>query len=189
MLDISQSLKALQHVKEVHIVAIKNDCKEVLYLIDKAATVAPTIHTINFSSTGEERFTFDTPAQREIGYSKPSEFLYEPNTAIMKSGRMDDLAAHFPLAKLHPNTQLFTSQEHLTNFPGRAFRIEQVIPYSKKELKKAVADGKANITVRNFKDDVKSIRKKTGLKDGGKVYLFACTDVNNKPIIIKCFKT
>jgi hypothetical protein len=42
--------------------------------------------------------------------------------------------------------------------------------------------------VRNFPEPVASIRKKLGLAEGGHHYLFATTDIHQKPIILVCEK-
>ena len=110
-------------------------------------------------------------------------YLYEPNAAILKSGAFHQIAAEFNLFKLHKHSHLYTSNS-LIDFPGRRFKIEQVLKYDKKILKKMIPENKANITIRNFPKTVAQIRKETSLKDGGKSYLFFTTDMKNNHICL-----
>ena len=105
----------------------------------------------------------------------------------MKSGGFNEVSAQLKIDKLHQNSHLYTSEE-LINFPGRRFEVSHTIPFDKKQLKKLIPGGKANITTRNFPQTVAQIRKKVKLKDGGDNYLFFSTDINNKHIVIVCKK-
>jgi hypothetical protein len=62
----------------------------------------------------------------------PQRYLYEPNSAIMKSGGFDEVARFYTLNKLHKHSHLYTS---VTFVPWKSFEIENCIPYSKQELK------------------------------------------------------
>jgi 16S rRNA G966 N2-methylase RsmD len=191
MLDIDLSIKALQYVKEVHIVSIQNECKEVLYLLNKNETSGVNIYTINFKADSKEEFTYlqSKEAAANVHYSYPKVYLYEPNSSIMKAGAFQIIGESFRVNKLHQHTHLYTSDNLIKAFPGRKFKVEAVIPYDKKLIKRMIPEGKANVAVRNFKEDVKMIRLKTGLKDGGEKYIFACTDLDNKQIMVICSKT
>lgn len=190
MMDIDQSLKSMYGVQEVHIIALENECKEVLYLVTNDSASSIAIKTANILKNGNiQKLDFDW--NKRVGpvhYVDPSNYLYEPNVAILKSGAFQLVANQFNVKKLAPNTHLYTSDVLIDDFPGRVFKIDHLLPYSKKEIKKALPDNKANITARNFVDDVKSIRKKIGLKDGGSTYLFACKLYDQTPVVIKCSK-
>src|SRR5690606_7162841 len=123
----------------------------------------------------------------EVNYSVPLTYLYEPNAAIMKSGLADALGEEFDLLKLHPNSQLFTS-EKLLNFPGRRFHILERLPYSRKKLKKALNFDQAHIATRNFPESVASLRKQLKLKDGGEHYLFFTTTGRDEKVVLICKK-
>ena len=105
----------------------------------------------------------------------------------MKSGGFNEIGIHYKLGKLHSHSHLYTSEEQV-DFPGRIFKIEKVIPYSKKEMKINLENSKANITIRNFPDSVEEIRKKWKIKDGGSTYCFFTTDLNNNKIVLLCNK-
>jgi protein-L-isoaspartate O-methyltransferase len=191
MLDIHLAVQQLGSVQQVHVVAVENECKEVLYLLGAAAPAHPPVKAINLSGEGQQQaFTFDQPGedQAQVVYGEPQAFLYEPNAAILKAGGFKSLAQQFGLTKLHRNSHLYTSEAVVPEFPGRIFRRLATCRYQKKELLAHLPDKKANITVRNFPDSVAQIRAKTGLKEGGYRYLLATTDVNQKPIVLVCEK-
>lgn len=193
LLDITSALGQLRCVEEIHVIAVNNECKEVLYLLSKdiSTTHEITIHTVNlFENKPTQNFSFDRHIQSglSISYSFPKRYIYEPNVAILKSGGINSVAKKYELDKLHPNSHLFTNEQLVANFPGRTFACLEVLKYDKKVIKKAINKGKANITIRNFPYSVAQIRKHTGLKDGGEDYLFATTNMNNEKIILRTKK-
>lgn len=185
MLDISVGLKELKLVSEIHIVAIDNDVKELLWVIKPDATKAVRIKTINFKKNEEQHFEFPLAKASHPTYSLPRQYLYEPNAAILKSGGFNMVSEQLQIDKLHDNTHLFTSS-NLIAFPGRRFRIIDRIPYRKSEMRKALTFSKANVTVRNFPESVKTLRKKWKIKDGGSTYLFFTTTIDNKKEMLIC---
>jgi len=114
-------------------------------------------------------------------------YLYEPNVAILKSGVYKHFSEDFSLYKLHQNTHLFTSDK-LIDFPGRRFEVLEVIDFDKKRIKTQFANTKANISTRNFPISVKDIRKIFKIRDGGDMYLFFITTIENKLQLICCKK-
>jgi len=186
-LDITSAIKELKFVKEVHIIAIDNDVKELLFILKKDYNQNIDIKTINILQTKKQQFDF-TYRQRSLAiFSKPKKYLYEPNSAILKAGAFNQISEYLNIDKLHQHSHLYTSNK-LINFPGRKFEIKYCIPYTKKLLHKLLHSKKANITTRNFPETVAQIRKKTKLKDGGKQYLFFTTDLNNNHIVLICEK-
>ena len=116
-------------------------------------------------------------------------YLYEPNASILKAGAFRNVACIYKVKKLHPNSHLYTSGEPIKNFPGRSFRITGICTLNKKELKSVLGDlKKANITVRNFPSSVAELRKRIKLSEGGEVYLFATTLINEQKVLIRCEK-
>ncbi|MEY2630049.1 MAG: hypothetical protein RLZZ469_946 [Bacteroidota bacterium] len=186
ILDITAGLSELRNVKAIHIVALENEVKELLWLIEKDWIGNPTITAINLTKDKTVTFTFEWDSVAVAEYGEPETYLYEPNAAIMKSGGFDWISAQFKLKKLHPHSHLYTS-DNLIEFPGRVFTIDQVVPYNKAAMKPLV-NQKANITVRNFPDTVENIRKKWKINDGGNCYSFFTTDVNNHKIVLLCSK-
>jgi len=186
MLDISIGIQELVYVKEIHVVAIHNEVKELLWIIDKNPTANIQIKTINFDSKEAQGFDFIWNHSATASYSLPQNYLYEPNAAILKSGAFDLVSERFNIPKLHPNTHLYTG-ENLIEFPGRCFKIVGQIPYRKSEMRKANFK-KANISTRNFPESVADLRKKWKIGSGGSIYLFFITNAKGKKEVLVCKK-
>lgn len=186
LLDISIGLKQLHHVKEIHSIAIANDVKELLWILEKNVVKEPLIKTVNFKNKEVQRFEFriSDEVKATPSFSTPQRYLYEPNAAILKTGPFQYLGTYYGLTKLHVHSHLYFSSS-LIPFPGRVFKVEEVLDYSVKSFKKRNIS-KANITTRNFPDTVASVRKKLGLKEGGEHYLFCTTDHNEKLMLLVC---
>lgn len=187
MLDISVGLSELQDVFQIHIVAIENEVKELLWLMKRNNEAELEIKTINFTKSGRETFNFNWNEFSKAEYSLPKKYLFEPNAAILKSGAFDLVSQKLRLNKLHKNTHLYTSEE-LIDFPGRRFKIDNIVPYSKSEIRAALKFKKANITIRNFPESVATLRKKWKITEGGDIYLFFVTNAEDKKQMIVCSK-
>ncbi|KIA85835.1 hypothetical protein [Flavobacterium sp. AED] len=188
LLDISAGLLELQNVKTIHIIALENEVKELLWELHKDYSGNVNIKTVNLLKDKNETFDFVLGEQTKLAdFSFPQKYLYEPNSAIMKSGGFDEVSSFYNLNKLHKHSHLYTSLD-LISFPGRVFEIQNTFAYSKTEMKTYLENTKANITTRNFPDTVDTIRKKWKIKDGGNVYCFFTTDENNHKIVLICTK-
>lgn len=200
MLDWRKAVAELKKVREVHIVSVDNECKELLIKVKngKGEKVKTTeVVCVNLLSDGHHQFFKFTYSPQAI-YSSPSQggdgggsyhFLFEPNASIMKAGCFDLLEQRFGARQLDKNSHLFVSDKDLPDFPGRQFIIERITSMNKRELKEALAGiDRANITVRNFPMSVAELRKKLKLKDGGDVYVFATTVAEQGHQLLICRK-
>jgi hypothetical protein len=116
-------------------------------------------------------------------------FLYEPNSSILKAGAYRSLTQTYPCKKLHTSSHLYVSPHFIEDFPGRCFQVEAVSGFAKKDLKTFLQGlEKANLTIRNFPSSVAELRKRLKLKEGGEVYLFATTMADESKVLIKCKK-
>lgn len=186
MLDIGATLRDLRYVFQVYVVAVNNECKEVLYLLKTEAVTEPEIQTINLQASGDQKLALkrSDEVQAKVTFSSPLQYLYEPNAAILKAGAFKFVAQTYGLNKLHPHTHLYTSRQLIPGFPGRIFSCETTIPYHKKAVQQFLPERKANITTRNFPDSVKKARKKLGLAEGGAYYLFLSVVKEKLSVII-----
>ncbi len=187
ILDITSSINELKFVKEIHIVAVKNEVKELLFMLKKNYQNKIEIKTINYKNEASEIFDAIYHLNSKPTFSLPKTYLYEPNAVILKSGLFKELSQKLNIDKLHNNSHLYTSDD-LMGFPGRRFIIKHILAYNKKQIKKFIPTQKAHVTTRNFPETVKQIRKKTGIKEGGENYLFFTTNLENKHIVIVCKK-
>lgn len=186
LLDLSLGLTEMHSVREIHVVALENEVKELLWVLEKDFKADPLIKTVNIKKDREECFNFRFSQEKKVvsQFSQPLKYLYEPNAAIMKSGGFKLIGSRLHLKKLHENTHLYTSND-LIHFPGRRFLVQGVIPYNKKAIHK-LAISKANVTIRNFPESVATIRKKHRIKDGGSDYLLFVKDLNANHLVIRC---
>lgn len=181
MLDVTAALRELPGEWAVYAVAVEGECKELLLL-----SHAGGVHAVNISRTGISDFHPQADVLCKAVYAKHlSRYLYEPSAAVLKAGLQDAL----PGEKLSPQSHLFTSDVLLPDFPGRAFKVEQVSGFSKRDLKEMTEHlQRANLTVRGFPMSVAQLRKKLRLEEGGEVYLFAATMADRSHVLIKCSK-
>lgn len=191
MLDITAATRQLQSIEAIHVVAVNNECKELLFILggskgDPTPTICVNIQRGDISSFS---FTDEEEANATITYSdRIGRYLYEPNAAIQKSGCTRTLSQRLHVTKLHPNSQLYTSDNLIEDFPGRIFTVERVCGFSKSEIKEVQALKQANITVRNFPESVQLLRKKLKLADGGDDYIFATTLADGSKVLALCKK-
>ena len=193
MLDLSLALKTLKYVREIHIVSVNNECKELLLILQKSSVSSEVAihcgHIVNaqhqhYTFTQEQEHTSDCPLATEVGA-----YLYEPNASILKAGAYRSLTQTYGVKKLHASSHLYTSSCFIEDFPGRRFQVEAVSGFGKKELKDFLQGlEKANLTIRNFPSSVAELRKRLKLKEGGEDYLFATTLADESKVLIKCKK-
>ncbi len=185
MLDISQAIKELKFVKEIRVVAVDNEVKELLFILKKNYNETINITAVNLLKNGsKQEFCFPYKSDTKAVYGEIKNYLYEPNVAILKAGVMTDITSYFEVQKIAEHSHLYTS-ETLVDFPGRTFVVDKIIPYQKKEMKR-LGIQKANITTRNFPESVAIIRKKWKIKDGGATYLFFTKDLQGRGIVVVC---
>ncbi len=184
LIDIQYLLFHFKQISQIHIVAVNGECKEVLVLMDeKMDTQNPEI--ITWSKEKNQKHIFHSTLrenEKECDYSYPLRFIYDPNVSIRKSGLFNAVGNRFKLAKLAPNSHLYTENEIYDTFPGRIFEVVEVKNW--KDLTKDKTSRSANIARRNFRLNVNDIREKTGIKEGGETYLFFTTDYDNRAKVL-----
>lgn len=190
MLDITAACRQLGSVAQVHVVAVNNECKELLFVLTSELVAAPLVRCVNIAGGTMQEFSFCMDDAHEAAFAvEVGNFLYEPNAAIQKAGCPSSLVSAYGVQKLHPNSNLYTSSVAVENFPGRSFRVTAVSGFSKGEIKNLLGDLKrANVTVRNFPETVQQLRKRLKLSEGGDVYLFATTLADGRKVLVRCEK-
>jgi 16S rRNA G966 N2-methylase RsmD len=186
MLDINAALKVLPQTKEIHVVAIKNEVKELLFILDKGFDKEPIIKAINLE-TKQPCFEYKTSDENKISvsYKNSLNFLYEPNAAVLKSGAFKSVASQFNLNKFAQNSHLYSSTEFKKRFPGKVYQIEQILPYHKKKLKPLLKGQKANVKAKNFPETANQLKKIFKIKDGGDMF-FIFTSSKQGKWLLKC---
>jgi hypothetical protein len=194
MADLRQSLALLPGTRQAHVLSVRNECKELLFVIERQTLAAPpaALHCIHFTAEGkEESFSFDF--REEENASAPlakavNAWLYEPNSSILKAGAFRSVA-RLGVQKLHVNSHLYTSGRLLEDFPGRRFAVDRVLPFNNKLRRNLRASiPRAHIAVRNFPLTADELRRSARIADGGEIYLFATTLYDNTRALIVCRK-
>ena len=187
MLDIAVGLDELDDVAQIHVVAVDNEVKELLWVLRKKGSETIEIKTVNIGKSSTDSFGFIYGEDALPSYGSPRHYLYEPNRALLKAGAFNNISEVFHIDKLHPNSHLYTGDQ-LIDFPGRRFKIVQQIPYNKRDMKQYISNSTANVATRNFLESVKDLRKKWKIKDGGNRYLFFTTTLDDHKVVLDCIK-
>ncbi|MDE5612455.1 MAG: SAM-dependent methyltransferase, partial [Odoribacter sp.] len=193
MADLEETLRLLPETREIHILSVKNECKELLFLLENEPAKEVNIYAIDLPEKPEiSAFTFKPQEEKEAPLQladSVGNYLYEPHAALLKSGAFKLTALRYGVQKLHRHSHLYTSSRPVTAFPGRGFAVEEVFEFSGKLLKQLNKQiPQANLTTRNFPLSVAELRKRSGIKEGGDTYLFATTLSDNRKVIVQTRK-
>lgn len=185
MVDLTDVLRKLRHVTDIYIVGVKNECKEVLVKAPQPpkgegcrSGNEVQIHCVDFLTDRQIEYTYtfnslDETHRVSLPPSGVRGLLYEPDVTLMKAQAFSSLCHRYPVSQLDVETHLMTSDEFIADFPGRIFEVKEKIPFSSKiikRLKRMIPQ--ANIATRNFPLSADELRKRTGIKDGGNIYMF-----------------
>ena len=188
MLDWHRAVSELSHVREIHIISVNNECKELL-LVLSARNMGENlrIYCVNDAQSFvcDELDMESSPVRIAPPVLEEMQYLYEPNASLMKAGCFGVLSDRYDARMLSKNSHLFVSMESIEDFPGRSFRIIAISFFNKKELKRYLSGiTKANIATRNFPLSVAELRKRLKLKDGGETYIFATTLSDESHVLV-----
>lgn len=202
MLDWHRAVSELNCVKEVHIISVNNECKELLLVLSarNMGEMEASSADREVKHAGSLRIYCVNDAQSfvcdELDMESSSvriappvleemQYLYEPNASLMKAGCFGVLSGRYDARMLSKNSHLFVSRDLIAAFPGRSFRIIAISSFNKKELKRHLSGiTKANIATRNFPLSVAELRKRLKLKDGGETYIFATTLSDESHVLV-----
>lgn len=187
MLDWHRAVSELNCVKEVHIISVNNECKELLLVLSARNMGNLRIYCVNDAQSFVcDELDMESSSVKIAPFTlEEMQYLYEPNASLMKAGCFGVLSERYDARMLSKNSHLFVSREPIAVFPGRSFRIIAVSSFNKKELKRHLSGiTKANIATRNFPLSVAELRKRLKLKDGGETYIFATTLSDESHVLV-----
>ena len=202
MLDWHRAVSELSCVREVHIISVNNECKELLLVLsarnmgemEASSADGEVKHAGNlriYCVNDAQSFVCDEldMESSSVRIASPvleeMQYLYEPNASLMKAGCFSVLSERYGARMLSKNSHLFVSRDLIAAFPGRSFRIIAISSFNKKELKRHLSGiTKANIATRNFPLSVAELRKRLKLKDGGETYIFATTLSDESHVLV-----
>ncbi|MDE6301091.1 MAG: RsmD family RNA methyltransferase [Muribaculaceae bacterium] len=192
MLDITDTVDRLPGTTEVTTLGTTTECKEldIRVDLDSDTTAGYIIKAVTLGDglMSEFMFTRAEEAAATVMFGEPrvGDTVYEPFPAVMKAAPFKLLGERFCLKKAGPNTHMWFSDTEAPDFPGRALRVIEVLPYMSKHIKRyASRYPKAGVTTRNFDTGADALRTKLGVKDGP-LRLFAITAFNSRKLLVTC---
>ncbi|MBO7581332.1 MAG: SAM-dependent methyltransferase [Bacteroidaceae bacterium] len=196
MVDLTNVLRKLKNVTDIYIVAVRNECKEVLVkqahaLGEFLHAECVQIHCVDFlaDKTIEDSYNLSDVTEITVVSNGVESYLYEPDVTLMKAQAFGSLCRRFPVYQLDYETHLMTSDDFIADFPGRIFEVKEQIPFSSKVLKRLKKEiPQANIATRNFLLSADELRKRTGIRDGGNLYLFGAKVKDMGDVLLLCQK-
>jgi len=178
--DLSSLIKKFHQITEIHLIAVKNEMKELLLICEINSNQNPKIKAVNLESTQTEfEFNFEEEKTSKERFSDPEKFIYEPNAAVMKSGGFKLIGQKFNLNKLEKNTHLYTSDGLVKEFPGRIYQVLEEI----KDLKKEISNKVFHLISRNYPISADEIRKKYRLKQSEEESLIFTKSISGKKVL------
>ena len=183
LLDIKAVLNAVDAVKEIHIVSVRNDCKELILVIEPHFIGPPELIAVNLETNQKDfRFRIANELSVSIEYGNLKKYLYEPNASILKAGSFNLPANKFNLSKLSSNTHLYTADEIVHDFPGKIFEV--IDEANKSTIKQYSSKGHLNVMTRNYPIKATELKKKYRINDGGAHFLIGFRDASNKSKLV-----
>ena len=198
MLDITHTLLTVDAIKGIHCIALRGEVKEILLEIYPNSNICEEerlqntmLTAYNIDSLGKELSFSGTLQEEQTAQpnftSSLGTFLYEPFGSLLKLGLYNLISERLSVSKLHPNSQLYTNTELIENFPGRKFRILEIIPYESKIIKRLKSQvSRAQITCRNFPLSAEALRKKLKIEDSNEATIVATTLYDGSLVMILC---
>jgi hypothetical protein len=182
LLDVQQGLKELSCVKSVYVVAVNNECKELLFFCRRGYAGMPSIVAVNLKHDVPETFSFSLAEEQQahVAETSPGSYLYEPNAAVLKAGAFKLLVDRYGVSKIQMNTHLYTRDTYVEDFPGRVFKVEAFVKSDAKVVLPFFPGGQGNVITRNYPLAAEALKKKVGLRDGGDKYLLGFSGVTGK---------
>lgn len=199
MVDVTRLREELSLRFQLYIVSVRNECKEMLAVIDTDGCHVNTndepidINCVMCTSYDDYREVVFT-SNSEMNVSARiacgvENYLYEPDVALLKAGVFKSLCERYGVMKLAINSHLYTSINFVSEFPGRSFQVVEVIPFTSSTCRQFASQyPSCNITTRNFPLSAIELRKRLKVRDGGDVYIMATCDACNNKLLIICNK-
>jgi hypothetical protein len=187
LLDIQLATSQLKFVKHVHAVSVDNECRELLFTCERGFAGDPIIEAVNLrkdAAVNTFRFILREETDAVSLFSHPLRYLYLPNASILKVGAFKLVGSRYKMAKLHPSTHLYTSDDLNIEFPGNIYRLVERIKPDAAALRTLFPDGKANVTTRNYPLTPDALKKKLQLSDGGERFLIGAGGLKEKYLLV-----
>lgn len=186
MLDIKAALRSLDGISEVHVVGSEGECKELLLVMQESG--ASDVPIFCADEHHAFRFTYAEEASATLLMAESlGTYIYEPSATVMKAGAFRTLCSLFHgLAKLAPDTHLYTSDTLFTDFPGRTWHLIDQASFAKNDLRRLLTGIKAaELSTRGFPMSVAALRRQLRLREGGTAHFIATTLADGSRQLLK----
>ena len=180
MLDITSALQSLGNEWDVHVVALHNEVKEIIFV-----TGNNRIHAVNILHEGNDQFSFTRSEEKSALCAMADcicEYIYEPNAAIIKAGAFRLVSERYQLHKLDHNTHLYTADQLIEDFPGRVWKVTAQPIKNQRDIA-VLGIQRAAILTRNYPLTPEQLRKKFKLQESDSYFLIGAR-ISNKPILL-----
>lgn len=195
MLDISHTLALLPEATVAICLGTTTECKELDIICDFASQMLPEpmikAVTVGQGLLSDFSFTRSEEAAATAAYGAPQVgwTVCDPYPAVMKAAPLKLLGERFGLLKAAPNSHLWFAPSPVEGFPGRQYRISEMLPYMSKHIKRYASTHPAvGVTTRNFDMTAEALRAKLRVKEGSD-RLFAVSLADGRKILITCNET
>ena len=180
MLDITSALQSLGNEWDVHVVALHNEVKEIIFV-----TGNNRIHAVNILHEGNDQFSFTRSEEKSALCAMADcicEYIYEPNAAIIKAGAFRLVSERYQLHKLDHNTHLYTADQLIEDFPGRVWKVIAQPIKNQRDIA-ALGIQRAAILTRNYPLTPEELRKKFKVQESDSHFLIGAR-IACKPILL-----
>ncbi|SHN23931.1 hypothetical protein SAMN04488057_11310 [Cyclobacterium lianum] len=187
MLDISMASRELPGISEIHVLSVKNEVRELL-LVHNGSHQPLKIMAVEINGQDQSVFSFSPEEELNAApaFSFPQKYLVIPYAGILKAGAFKSFAVRQGLAKLHPHTHVYTTDQFPEAVPGRVFEVLEEIKADRKSIKKLYPEGLVHVISRNHPLKADAFKKKFRLRDGGDEFLLAVRLMNEKTGVWRC---
>ena len=183
MLDIEAALRVLEGTRDVNVLAVEGEVKELLLCVVGGYEGEAQYRALNLG-TGQPEIVFTRIEEQQAAAeyaSAAGKFLYEPNAAVMKAGCFRLIGNRYGLKKLAANTHLYTSDELVSDFCGRRFEVMGIAD------KRALRGRRLSVLSRNYPLTAEQIKSRYGLREDDREWLVA-TRIGNKQTLLTARK-
>lgn len=184
MLDISEGLKQLPETYRVDIISWKGECRELVFHLKKGGGSPVLFCSDAGNSLKPFHFSPEEELQAVLKIGPPDKWIYEPDAAVRKSGAWKSLCQQFEVTALHANTHLFTSEHFVKDFPGRAFKLLELLPYKKEILMDRMNNRNGQLVFHNFPESPQRVIQQLNIPSGEPFYLFFILLANDHPAVL-----
>lgn len=179
MIDLHYAEKLLPDLFRIELLSVGNELKELVLWLSTAfdTTEKKLVHAFLYKDRAPQIFeepwtTTKTKAPQPLLGFEDAAYLFDPAAAFLKSKRLDTLLHEYDsLHEACSECTLLTTSKEIHGLPGRLFKIEECLPYSKNQLN-AFKKQAFSVQVHQRRQRADELKKTLGLKESETDFLF-----------------